>query len=119
MARKRDFSGIGKDILTKSEKPRSLSDFIGVESNKNVSYDLDGGESKLVKKSDPIVRECISISKSDADLANELAVKCAAEGQKTTKADIYRASIRYFAKLSPAVMASKIRDVRKDKKTHN
>lgn len=125
MAKKRDFSGLGKSILSKNEKPSSLSDFIGIEKSNEIK-DLNSGsireefqEQPIVKNKDHIIRECISISKSDADMVNELTIKCAAEGQKTTKADVYRAAIRSFSKLSPAVMASKIREVRKDKKTHN
>ena len=125
MAKKRDFSGIGKSILSKNEKPSSLSDFIGIEKEselKEDSIELNREEVKeqpIIKSSDRIIRECISISRSDAEMVNELTIKCAAEGQKTTKADVYRAAIRNFSKLSPAVMASKIREVRKDKKTHN
>ena len=124
MAKKRDFSGLGKSILSKNEKPSSLSDFIGIEKANevkeiNTPSRNEIKEQPIVKSTDHIIRECISISRSDADMVNELTIKCAAEGQKTTKADVYRAAIRSFSKLSPAVMASKIREVRKDKKTHN
>lgn len=125
MAKKRDFSGIGTSILTKNDKPSSLSEMIGIDNNKESHEALDltlqgeRHEPLIIKNSDHIIRECISISKADVDLVNDLSIRCAAEGQKTTKADVYRASIRYFSKLSPSVMVSKIRDVRKDKKTHN
>lgn len=124
MTRKRDFSNISSGILTKNDKPRSLSDLIGVEHNTENEVQVDPVlkkeeiESEGLKKEDPIIRECISISRSDFDIVNDLAVKCAAEGQRASKADVYRASIRHFSKLSPSVMASKIREVRKDKKTH-
>lgn len=125
MAKKRDFSSIGESILNKKDKPSSLSEMIGIDNNTEARSTIDAPmheikKEPLFKKNlDPIMRECISISKSDVDLVNELSIRCAAEGQKTTKADVYRASIRYFSKLSPSVMASKIREVRKDKKTHN
>lgn len=123
MAKKRDFSGIGRSILTKNDKPSSLSDLMGIDSNKESNVDSLKQEARHepvnIKNLDHIIRECISISRADADMVNELSIRCAAEGQKTTKADVYRASIRYFSKLSPSVMASKIREVRKDKKTHN
>jgi len=120
MAKKRDFSGIGTSILT---KPSSLSDLMDIDSNKESNVDSLKQEARHepvnIKNLDHIIRECISISRADADMVNELSIRCAAEGQKTTKADVYRASIRYFSKLSPSAMASKIREVRKDKKTHN
>jgi len=128
MSKKRDFSDIGKNILKNNDKPSSLADLIGVTHNNenensealiNSETKKDHQEQPVVKGSNHIIRECISISKSDVDMVNELTIKCATEGQKTTKADVYRASIRHFSKLSPAVMASKIREVRKDKKTHN
>jgi len=125
MSKKRDFSDIGKNILRSNEKPASLSDLIDVthnnenSSSQNFEPKKEPMDNVVVKNTNHIIRECISMSKSDADMVDELAIKCAAEGQKTTKADVYRASIRYFSKLSPSVMASKIRDVRKDKKTHN
>lgn len=125
MSKKRDFSNIGNNILKKNNKPSSLSDLMDIShSSKNEEVMLSEikKETKnpdVIKNLNYMIRECISISKSDADIVNDLAVKCAAEGQKTTKADVYRASIRYFSKLSPAVMASKIREIRKDKKTHN
>lgn len=124
MSKKRDFSSIGSNLLSSRDKPSSLSDLIGVEHSENTTLGnlaskKDAFENAGVKKANPIIRECISMSKSDVDMVNDLAVKCAAEGQKTSKADVYRASVRYFSKLSPAVMASKIREVRKDKKTHN
>ena len=124
MAKKRDFSNIGSGILTKSDKPKSLSDLIGVEHNAENEIQTeavlkkDQLESDGLKK-DAIIRECISMTRSDSDIVNDLAVKCAAEGQRASKADVYRASIRHFSKLAPSVMASKIREVRKDKKTHN
>ena len=34
MAKKRDFSGIGTSILTKNDKPSSLSEMIGIDNNK-------------------------------------------------------------------------------------
>lgn len=125
MSKKRDFSDIGKNILRINEKPASLSDLIDVthhnenSTSQNFEPKKEPIDNVVVKNTNHIIRECISMSKSDADMVDELAIKCAAEGQKTTKADVYRASIRYFSKLSPSVMASKIRDVRKDKKTHN
>lgn len=125
MARKRDFSSIGSSLLAKNDKPSSLSELLSGESNsgdeahKAAGLKIEQIETTSSKKSDVIIRECISISKSDADMVNDLAIKCATEGQRASKADIYRASIRYFSKLSPTVMASKIREVRKDKKTHN
>ena len=125
MSKKRDFSNIGNNILKNNDKPSSLSDLIGVNHNtKNegvISSEIkeESQEPQVIQNLNYIIRECISISKSDADMVNELAVKCASEGQKTTKADVYRASIRYFSKLAPAVMASKIREIRKDNKTHN
>jgi len=127
MSKKRDFSTIGKNILTQSEsgKPTSLSDLMSIDTNKECNGDIDSIKEvfhePLIQKStdSTVIRECISISKADSDMVNELSIKCAAEGQKTTKADVYRASIRHFSKLSPSVMASKIREVRKDKKTHN
>lgn len=125
MAKKRDFSNISSGILTKNDKPSSLSDLIGVEHNAENEAHVDPVPKKEqvendgLKKEDVIVRECISMSRSDSDIVNDLAVKCAAEGQRASKADVYRASIRHFSKLAPSVMASKIREVRKDKKTHN
>ena len=121
MAKKRDFSDIGTHILTKNNKPSSLSDLMNIDDHSGAmnSIKQEQKEPVIPKSSENIIRECISISRSDADMVNELSIKCAAEGQKTTKADVYRASIRYFSKLSPSVMASKIREVRKDKKTHN
>lgn len=125
MSKKRDFSNIGNNILKNNDKPSSLSDLIGVNHNDKNEEILNSGikkensEPQATQNLNYIIRECISISKSDADMVNDLAVKCASEGQKTTKADVYRASIRHFSKLSPAVMASKIREIRKDKKTHN
>ena len=124
MSKKRDFSNIGKEIFTKNSKPSSLSDLIGVDHSqideeKKPSLPQDTHEKIVSKNLDHIIRECISIYKTDVQMVNELSIKCAVEGQKTTKADVYRAAIRYFSKLSPTVMASKIREVRKDKKTHN
>ena len=125
MSKKRDFSNIGNNILKNNDKPSSLSDLMDINHNfKNEEVirseiKKETKEPQVIKNLNYIIRECISISKLDADMVNDLAVKCASEGQKTTKADVYRASIRYFSKLSPAVMASKIREIRKDKKTHN
>ena len=55
----------------------------------------DGHTTKATR----IVRECISMNQFDIDMINEIATKSAAEGQRTSKSDIYRASVKYFSKL--------------------
>jgi len=114
--KKKDFSSIGNVLnkATPTDKPASLSEMMGVE--KKQEEDVDQFKKD---KPDKLIRECISVYKSDKDIIDDLIMKCAATGQKATKADIYRASLKHFASLSPTAIANKVNDIRKLKKTHN
>jgi hypothetical protein len=125
--KKKDLSMIG-NILSDgkgSHKPSSLTEFMG-------QGDKDG----LAKKSDEKrennkdsvpklasqrekVRESLSLFKEDTDLIEQMIIKSSMSGQKATKTDVYRASIKYLANLTPDALANKIKDIRKNKKTHN
>jgi hypothetical protein len=125
--KKKDLSMIG-NILSEeksTQKPSSLSEFMGGEDKDSLA---SKSEKKRENNKDTVpklasqrekVRESLSLFKEDTDLIEQMIIKSSMAGQKATKTDIYRASIKYLANLTPEALANKIKDIRKNKKTHN
>lgn len=121
--KKRDFSGIGSSILGQSNspenRPNSLAEIMGKEKTTEVQENKPESIPKKEKILDKVVKDGISIPLSDYSLIDDMILRCAKQGQKATKADVYRAALRQLDKTSDSILAKKIYEVRRRKKTHS
>ncbi|ERL60857.1 hypothetical protein [Piscirickettsia salmonis] len=145
MPKKRNFSEIGASALNSNTKrPSSLEEFLSddqphqkkqaiksdndnekIEESKEVSTPYENNnlvkepeKTPRRKQKQKMIRDSLAIPESDYSLLNEIKVRCMTNHQDSSKMDIIRAALRYLNQTTDSNLLKRIKEVRKEKRTH-